>query len=279
MPHPVLVSLYDAAAQDYERTRVPRFRPFVKKLFQRYDTRPNSHILDAGCGTGLAATMIAPRVGHGGKVIGVDASARMLEIARSKANGFGFDQCEFRLGDLHALDFADESFDEVICSFALWGEPAHLFAEFHRVLKHGGVLVAQNWQRDRDTAIDRYREQLRAHQVSSGDAELEAIRQVFAQEGGFWDQFKTPADYENVLNAGGFSDVRTYVEATPIHFDRIDSYIEWQSLGVLHRAELAAMADDQRADFENAVRNSLHSLETPKGLDVELRAIQLVARK
>lgn len=279
MPHPVLVSLYDAAAQDYERTRVPRFRPFVKKLFQRYDTRPNSHVLDAGCGTGLAATMIAPRVGHSGKVIGVDASEGMLELARSKARGFGFDQCEFYKGDIHALDFSDETFDQVICSFALWGEPAPLFGEFRRVLKLDGVLLAQNWLRDRDNALDVYREQLRTHQVSSGDAKLDAIRQVLAQEGENWERFKTPADYENALKAVGFSEVRTYIEALPIRFDHIDAFIEWQSLGILHRAELEAMSDAQRADFENAVRNALRPLETAKALDVELHAIQVVARK
>src|SRR5581483_2876047 len=108
--------LFDDFATDYERTRVPRFRPFVKKLLQLYDTRPGSQVLDAGCGTGLAATLVAPRVGQGGRVLRLDASEQMLEIARHKAQSFGFTQCEFVEGDVTRMDLPDASFDLVISS-------------------------------------------------------------------------------------------------------------------------------------------------------------------
>lgn len=272
-------SLYDAAAQEYERTRVPRFRPFVKKLLQRYDTRPRSWVLDAGCGTGLAATMVAPRVGHAGKVIGIDASAGMLELARNKARGYGFDQCEFRLGDIHALDLEDALFDVVICSFALWGDFEDLFRGFYRVLKPGGVLLAQNWMVARDPALAAYDARLAARRVEPGDARLNVIREALAAQGAEMQEFETPEAYERELRAAGFSDARGYQESISTRFADPDALIGYQSAGVRHRAEIEAMTDAERAEFEGDVRRALEPFTTAQGLQVEMSAIQVVSRK
>jgi len=68
-------------------------------------------IIDVGTGAGRAAIVLA----HGGaRVTAVDASAQMLEVARSRAaqDGVGID---FRLGDVHALEFEDRAFDVAVC--------------------------------------------------------------------------------------------------------------------------------------------------------------------
>ncbi len=275
----ILIDLYDEFAPEYERTRVPRFRPFVKRLLQFYDTRPGSHVLDAGCGTGLVATMVAPRAGHGGKVLGVDASEKMLEIARHKASGFGFDQCEFVRGDITRLDAADDSFDVVICSFALWGEPRALFAELFRVLKPHGALLLQNWETERGGITRTFNETLRPFSTLVPDERVSQARAVLAKHRAEWNELQTPADYERVLRGVGFSQVSAQWFVNSTHFKNLDECIEFHALGVGARAELGAMDDVTRAQFDSAIRAALQPFANERGVDEEWRAIQVSARK
>jgi ubiquinone/menaquinone biosynthesis C-methylase UbiE len=277
-PNP-LVALYDELAADYERTRVPRFRPFVKKLLQLYDTRPASVVLDAGCGTGLAATMVAPRVGHSGKILGVDGSSYMLDIARRKAQGFGFTQCEFVKGDLTKLNVNDETFDLVICSFALWGEPTALFREFFRVLKPHGALLLQNWEPDRNGVERTYREALNSFMTRTPNAELTEVRRIFAEQSQLWKDLKEPQAYEDELTASGFRTAFGQWITNPVRFANVAELIEYYDLGVRARGELEAMDVDTRARFTKAVTDALRPLETAQGVQTEWRAIQALARK
>lgn len=79
----------------------------------------NRVILDVGTGTGRAALALARR---GGVVTGVDASREMLEVAARRAR-----EAHVPLtlvpGDAHALDFADRSFDAVVCLRVLMHTP------------------------------------------------------------------------------------------------------------------------------------------------------------
>ena len=76
-------------------------------------------ILDVGTGTGRAALMLA---GGGALVTAVDASDEMLAVARARAAEQGA-KIRFLVGDAHALDFPDRSFDVAICLRVLMHAP------------------------------------------------------------------------------------------------------------------------------------------------------------
>jgi ubiquinone/menaquinone biosynthesis C-methylase UbiE len=67
-------------------------------------------ILDVGTGTGRAALLFAR---GGARVTGVDASEQMLAVAERRASADGV-RVTFRVGDAHALEFADRSFDVAV---------------------------------------------------------------------------------------------------------------------------------------------------------------------
>lgn len=277
-PTQVFREIYDEFAADYERTRVPRFRPFVKKLLQLYDTRPRSSVLDAGTGTGLAATLAAPRAGREGRVVGVDVSDGQLAIARHKAKQFGFTQCEFVVGDLNNLDFPDSEFDLVICSFALFGEPERLFSEFRRVLRpEVGILLCQEWAPTRVAPEIAYDDLFRQARVASPDERLARYRAAREQHRKQWDPYAGPADYERLLRGVGFRQAQAYSETIPQHFENARAYVEWRGLEPVHRAELDAMDPQAREGLFKTAESELPKYETAKGLDFDWTATQVIA--
>ena len=85
---------------------------FIGRIQQR-------DILDVGTGTGRAALYLARA---GARVTAVDASEAMLEVARARANAENT-AVHFQVGDAHALDFTDKSFDVVVCLRVLMHTP------------------------------------------------------------------------------------------------------------------------------------------------------------
>ncbi|MFH0732993.1 MAG: arsenite methyltransferase [Candidatus Omnitrophota bacterium] len=100
-------------------------------------------VLDLGSGAGFDAFLAAQRVGKTGRVIGVDITQEMLEKARANAKRGGYDNVEFRLGEIEKLPVEDNSVDMIIsnCVINLSPDKEAVFKEAFRVLKAGGKLM------------------------------------------------------------------------------------------------------------------------------------------
>ncbi len=100
-------------------------------------------VLDLGSGAGFDCFLAARAVGPRGKVIGVDMTPEMLTKARENAKRNGFDNVEFRLGEIEALPVANESVDVIIsnCVINLSPQKEQVFREAFRVLRTGGRLA------------------------------------------------------------------------------------------------------------------------------------------
>jgi len=95
-------------------------------------------VLDVGSGDGAAAASLAP---HCRSLTCIDTNARMIDVAKERLARFP--QVMAQVADVHALPFADASFDEVMMFHTLtYAEhPARALAECSRVLRPGGRLV------------------------------------------------------------------------------------------------------------------------------------------
>lgn len=94
--------------------------------------------LEIAVGTGLNL----PHYPAGVDLTGIELSPAMLERARARSAELGR-PVDLRLGDATALEFPDQSFDSVVCTFSLCTIPddAAAVAEVRRVLRPGGELL------------------------------------------------------------------------------------------------------------------------------------------
>ena len=95
------------------------------------------HVLDAGCGPGFYSEELLRR---GASVAALDASEQMVQLARTRLGGRA-DVTQQMLGT--ALDYADGTFDLVVCALTIHHVDDRVAAltEFHRVLRPGGAVV------------------------------------------------------------------------------------------------------------------------------------------
>jgi SAM-dependent methyltransferase len=101
----------------------------------RVDT--GDRLLDVACGSGLAIELARLR---GASCSGIDASARLVAVARDRNPG-----CDIEVGDMHALPWQPASFDVVTSFRGIWGTTPDAVAEIHRVLRPGGRFGMTVW--------------------------------------------------------------------------------------------------------------------------------------
>lgn len=113
---------------------------------QFVDIKPGLTVLDLGSGAGNDAFVARSLVGESGKVIGVDFSEPMIEKARTNAETLGYNNVEFRYGDIEYLPVAAGRVDLILsnCVLNLVPNKARVFEEMYRVLKPGGSFCVSD---------------------------------------------------------------------------------------------------------------------------------------
>jgi demethylmenaquinone methyltransferase / 2-methoxy-6-polyprenyl-1,4-benzoquinol methylase len=152
--HSFVTALFDDTAVDYETVErwlsLGSGRWYRGQALRRAGLRPGMHMVDVALGTGLVAGEALAIVGPLGKVVGIDPSREMLQLAK---NRFGI---ETVVGTAEALPFESETFDFLSMGYALRhvDDLTTVFREFFRVLRSGGRACVLEITRPR-TAIGR----------------------------------------------------------------------------------------------------------------------------
>ena len=133
--------LWGARAADWSSLQEPQMTPIYEAAFERAQLEPGQLCLDVGCGSGLAARIAFER---GAQLAGLDASAPLLEIARSR-----LPSGDFRQGDIEELPFEHGRFDLVtgFNVFQYAGNPTQALREARRVARRDGRVLVMTWGR------------------------------------------------------------------------------------------------------------------------------------
>ncbi len=152
---------------------------------------PGETALDLGSGGGIDCFIAAKKVGPGGKVIGVDMTDQMLELAgRNKkvvAENLGYDVVEFRRGYLEAIPVESKTVDLITsnCVINLSPDKKAVFREMWRVLKdHGRIVVSDILSEEQVPAHLRVNRMLWGECISGALTEEEFL--TYLEQSGFY---------------------------------------------------------------------------------------------
>ena len=129
-------------------------RKIRKRVLNLLSIKPGDKVLDAACGTGTSALIMAEMVGADGEVVGIDLSpnmlavskAKLIKIAKSKVKS---QNISFLCANTEDISYPDNYFDKAHISLALH-EMIHegrvnTLREIHRVLKPSGIFVVADF--------------------------------------------------------------------------------------------------------------------------------------
>ena len=99
-----------------------------------------NYVVDLGSGAGNDCFVARAETGETGKVVGIDFTPEMIDKARNNADKLGFNNVEFRLGDIENIPLMSNVADVVVsnCVMNLVPNKLKAFSEVYRILKIGG---------------------------------------------------------------------------------------------------------------------------------------------
>ena len=197
-------------------------RPAGEQAIDRMRLPTDARVLDLGCGSGWATRLMAEKA-RDGRVVGIDISDEMIELARKSS--VDFPNVEFQVAGADRLSFPDRTFTHAFSMESLYyyEDTAAALREVARVMAPGGLFVA---------VMDLYSENRPSHQ---------------------WiDQLKVPvqllsiADYHALFRGAGFTHVadERLLDPTPVppdytsgSFQSREDFVEYRAAGSLMMSE------------------------------------------
>jgi ubiquinone/menaquinone biosynthesis C-methylase UbiE len=180
----------------YDEYLVPLiFEPYAADLADRLRPHSPSRVLEIAAGTGVVTRALASGLDEDASIVATDLNQEMIDHASTIRTRRAV---EWRQADAMQLPFPDQAFDAVVCQFGVMFFPdkARAFSEARRVLKPGGILMFNVWDRIEDNEF--------------ADVVTTALESVFPQNPPRF-LARTPHGYhdrttiERDLAAGGFS--------------------------------------------------------------------------
>jgi ubiquinone/menaquinone biosynthesis C-methylase UbiE len=208
-------------------------------MMEHLALRVGATILDVGCGTGQDTQDLARTVGPHGRVVGIDCSETMLDVARARATDIQL-PVEYVLADATHLPFADASFDGCRASRVLahLHEPEIALAEMVRVTRPEARIVVADGDLDL-TIVDLPDRTLVRKMIHAACDQM--------QHG--WMGRQLP----RLFRQAGLSDIRVEERMMPLNY----AFFQMVFGGILQRAQVAGtISVEELTHFWNALEQA-----------------------
>jgi len=218
--------MFGAIAQSYDfNNRIHSFgqdRKWRERGVRLADPDSDSVVVDVACGTGDLSEAFHDRGVE--RVIGVDFTPEMLDVARERAARDGRQRLEYRQGDAMDLDLETDSADVLSIAFGIRNvnEPDRALAEFRRVLKPGGRLLVLEFS-EPENPIIRFFNNLYVRKIMPLTATL-----LSGDRSGAYrylprsiETFLPRPELERAMRDAGFEEIRQY----PLTFGTCVAYL------------------------------------------------------
>ncbi len=215
--------------------------------------KPGMQVLDLATGTGIVAIAAAKIVGSEGKVIGVDITPGMLAQAKSKIAAENLQNIELIEADIEVIDFDKESFDAILCSFAivLLTDIPKALKNWHRFLKPEGVVVFTCWPQTNffEPIITQVCAQVY-------NIELPSLHTLLG----------TPEKCYDIMRKAGFQNIEIKTEQFGGYRTLDEAQKLWNGFWLHPNNPLLNLSNEQKEKLTDAYRQEIAALATAKGV-------------
>src|SRR3989441_305488 len=261
---------WSESAESYRRA-MRLFEPYGFDLLARVNPKIRESALDLATGLGEPAMSIARMVGPDGRVVGIDLSEQMVELATRIAKERRIPGLTFLAMDAEKLDFPDESFDLVTSRFGfhIFAHPETVAKEAHRVLRPKGRIGIVVWSTaEKATAINA----VVAPMMEFAEPDETGYRPRPFELGG-------PGELTTLLAGAGFVETqeerRTHTMAFKDETEYIEILIEGTPLDHLIKGEDPTVQKKILA----GTRANLRKWKSSKGIQIPCEGVIVTATK
>lgn len=238
----------DWDAQRYHRVAQPH-AVWGASVLDRLPLRGDEIVLDAGCGSGGVTAQLLEKL-PGGRVIAVDRSPAMLQQAQSTLAASS-ERVSFVEADLLNLDQAvpPHCVDAVLstATFHWIDDHVRLFTALRGVMQPAARLVSQFGGGDNLAEFMRATDAVAARQPFNRHLQGKPL----------WRFYYSPEQTRARLEAAGFTDIGTWLEASPQTFESAQALVDF-GRAVVMRNHLAALPPSLQDDFAAAVAEEVY---------------------
>jgi SAM-dependent methyltransferase len=192
--------------------------PVSAWMIEHAGLQPGQRVLELAAGPGDTGFLAAELIEPGGTLLSTDATASMLEVARSRAAQLGIDNVEFKQIELEWIDLDTASVDVALCKWGLMFtiDPEAALREVRRVLRPGGRIALAAWDEPQHNAWATIptRAMVELGHATPPDPDAPGMFVLSA-----------PGRLQELLESAGFVDVVVESVQTPRSFAGVAEYV------------------------------------------------------
>ncbi|MBI1800759.1 MAG: class I SAM-dependent methyltransferase [Chloroflexi bacterium] len=246
------------------------FAKVAARLVQYAELRDGHIVLDVATGSGAAAIAAGRAVAPSGKVVAIDVAQGMIAQVESNVRAAHRSNVEVKEGRAMQIEFSDNTFDEVICSSAIFVLPdvPGALKEWMRVAKPGGQVAFTTYRESIFQPLSGlFEKRIRNYGVALPTA------RPFS-----WQSLSEPQKCRELLRNAGLTGISVMVEQTGYNLRRADDW--WELLwNTGFRDYLGALSRRKLEQFRSEHLEDVNALKTASGIWLDVPVIFAFGQK
>ena len=236
---------------------LPHLAPVGEALLSALPVEPGDQILDVASGTGEPALTLARRNPHA-LITGIDAAPGMVKVAQNKVHNERLSNISFSAMPAEQMEFADNSFDNLICRFGvmLFADSLQGLKEMQRVLKPNGHFALAVWSTAETMTTMHWAHRVFKHRLREEDQP--ALAKVTS--------LGNPGILEALLQQAGFHHFTVERKQFDYRFNSFDEYWQIIEASDIMKQQFDALPPEQRHEVHDEVARFASDFHTENGL-------------